>query len=68
MAINLHDRDRRAEHHSAYIADPGFPSLEAQANQRGYRKATLSEIHASAERTSWAPDLYCWCGGLWVKK
>ncbi|WP_241300806.1 hypothetical protein [Burkholderia cenocepacia] len=69
MAINLyaeHDRARREAATAAFMADPEFPALEAEARARGFRKATLFEINASADRAQWAPDLYSWRGGLWV--
>lgn len=71
MTINMfdvHDRERREAANAAYIADSRFPDLEAKAKARGYRHATISEINASAERCNWAPDLFCWQGGLWVKE
>lgn len=70
MAIDLykvHDAERRAAAHAEYVAAPDFAGYEQEAQERGYRHATLSEINASAERASWAPDLYCWRGGLWIE-
>lgn len=71
MAIDMyrvHEQDQRAERHAAYVADAKFSTIEAEALQRGYRHATLSEINASADRSAgWAPDLFCWRGGLWVE-
>jgi hypothetical protein len=69
MAVCMYDEHARADRgaaHAAYMADPGFAALEAEAAWRGYRKATLSEINASAESISGAVDLYCWRGGLWA--
>lgn len=69
MTINLynqHDRERREAAARAYRAAPEFAALETEAARRGYRKATLSEINASAENVPWAIDLFCWRGGLWV--
>lgn len=69
MAVNIydvHDMERRAASSAAYIADSEFHAIEAEANARGYRKASIAEIHASAQRASFAPDLFCWRGGLWV--
>ncbi|NDV77292.1 hypothetical protein [Burkholderia cenocepacia] len=69
MPINLydeHDRARREAATAAFMAAAEFPALEIEAKARGFRKATLSEINASAERVQWAPDLYSWRGGLWV--
>jgi hypothetical protein len=72
MAINQSNLDERAAREAAtaaYEAAPGFRALCAEADKRGYRKASISEIHAHAERSPWAPaDLFCWKGGLWVKK
>lgn len=62
-----HDRDRREACHSEYVNSVGFSALESIANQRGYRKATISEVNASAESHTGAEDLFCWCGGLWAK-
>ncbi|MBC3421819.1 hypothetical protein [Pseudomonas sp. RW3S2] len=61
-----HERQEREAAHASYLADPQFPAFQAEAKKRGYRKATISEVNASAERVQWAPDLYCWKGGLWV--
>jgi len=69
MAINLysqHEQERREIAASEYLAAPGFAALEAEATRRGYRKATISEINASAECAPWAVELFCWRGGLWV--
>lgn len=69
MAINLydqHDTERREAANAAYVESPEFAGLEREASARGYRHATLSEIHASAESAPWAVELYCWRGGLWV--
>ena len=62
-----HDRQERESANADYVACSGFPALAVEAESRGFRKATISEINASAERAQWAPDLYCWRGGLWVK-
>lgn len=70
MAINLYDvndRERREAANAAYVAAPEFPELERDAKAQGYRHATLGEIHASADSVSYAPDLFCWRGGLWVR-
>lgn len=71
MAVEMyqvHEAERRAACYAAYIADEGFPELEEKAKARGFRKATISEINASATAKGVnAPDLYCWAGGLWVK-
>jgi len=69
MAIDLyeqHDQERREEAARAYREAPEFPALEAEAARRGYRKATISEINASANSARFAIDLFCWRGGLWV--
>ena len=71
MAIclyNQHDAERRETNHREYIQAAEFPALVSEAKGRGYRKATLSEIHASAESRPGAEELFCWKGGLWVKK
>jgi len=71
MAIclyNQYDAERRDASHRKYIEAEWFPALSSAANERGYRKATLSEIHASAECRPGAEELFCWIGGLWVKK
>jgi hypothetical protein len=62
-----HERQAREAANVAYLAEPGFAELEAKAQAKGFRKATISEINASAERSNWAPDLFCWLGGLWVR-
>ncbi|WP_145997170.1 hypothetical protein [Ralstonia mannitolilytica] len=70
MAINLYDQydaERRAACHAAYEAHQCFPGIAQEAARRGYRHATLSEINASAESMQWAPELFCWRGGLWVR-
>lgn len=59
-------QDREAAH-AEYCASPRLRELEEKAAARGYRHATISEINASAERAQWAPELYCWAGGLWVR-
>lgn len=69
MAICMYNEYARAERASAneaYLAAPGFTALEAAARDKGFRKATLSEIHASAECHTFAEELFCWRGGLWV--
>lgn len=69
MAISMytvHEAERREAAHAEYIAAPEFPGLENAAAARGYRHATISEIHASAESRPTAPDLSCWRGGLWI--
>lgn len=59
---------RYDENHRSYTSDPAFPAVEAKAKANGYRKASAGEVRASAERTPWAPDLFCAYGGLWVKE
>lgn len=56
----------REKAHNEYINDPNFPAVEAKAKERGYRVATIDEIHASANHAQWAPELFCWAGGLWI--
>jgi hypothetical protein len=71
MAICLydqHDAERREASHREYLQAEGFAELVSAASERGYRKATLSEINASAESRQGAEELFCWKGGLWVKK
>jgi len=71
MAICLydeHDRERREKCYREYVTSDGFAALEAVADQRGYRKATIGEVHDSAESRPGAEELFCWRGGLWVKK
>jgi len=70
MAIclyNKYDNERREESNRVYVTSDGFASLELAANNRGYRKATIGEIHASAECRPGAEELFCWKGGLWAK-
>lgn len=70
-AINqyeVYDAERREASHAAYVNRCDFPADEAEAQKRGFRHATISEIHASALSAHWALDLYCWRGGLWVKR
>jgi len=64
---DAYDKERREAAAAAYLASPEFPALEAEAAKRGYRKATISEINASADSAPWAIELYCWRGGLWAK-
>ncbi len=60
--------DRYDENHLSYTSAPEFPAIATKAAAKGFRKATASEVRASAERSSWAPDLFCAFGGLWVKE
>lgn len=60
--------DRYDENYRSYTSDPAFPTVEAKAKAKGFRKATAGEARASAERAPWAPDLFCAYGGLWVKE
>jgi hypothetical protein len=69
MAINLYSQYEQQDREvaaAAYLAAPEFPAIEAEAAQRGYRKATIGEINASANSAPWAVTLFCWRGGLWV--
>lgn len=59
-------REQREAAHKQYMAAPEYPALEREANEKGFRKATLSEIHASLDRDVHAPELYTWRGGLWT--
>lgn len=53
--------------HAAFIQHPDFPALEAKAKAKGFRKATASEVRASAQKHVGYPELYCAYGGLWIK-
>ena len=70
MAVCMYRENARQDReaaHTDYCNAPNFPELETKARVRGYRHATIVEIHASADRSAgWAPDLYCWKGGLWA--
>ena len=69
MAVCMYRENARQDRevaHTDYCNSPNFAELETTASGMGYRHATISEIHASAERSNGAPDLYCWRGGLWV--
>ncbi len=71
MAIclyNVHEAERREAARREYIEAEGFPALVSAAQERGYRKATNREINDSAECNPGAEELFCWRGGLWVKK
>lgn len=66
---DIHRRDRDAAH-KAYISAPGFPVVEAKAKAKGFRHATLQEIHDLAENPPGfmnGPELYSYRGGLWVR-
>lgn len=70
MAVSMYaeyDRQAREAAYLSYISADDFSSLAAAAIKRGYRHAELGEIHASAEKCQYAPDLFSWRGGLWVK-
>jgi hypothetical protein len=68
MSYLGNERAERARSHAEYESCGDFPNLQAVALQKGFRRATLSEINASAEsKFIDGPDLYCWRGGLWVK-
>lgn len=62
-----HERQEREAASAAYASAPGFAALEVEAAAKGYLHATIAEINASAEGAQWAPGLYCWKGGLWVR-
>lgn len=69
MAINLYSQYEQQAREAAaaeYLKAPEFPAIEVEAAKLGYRKATISEINASADTAPWAVDLFCWRGGLWV--
>lgn len=70
MAIDMYDEhaaEQREKRHREYVAHPAFEALQAKALQRGFRKATMQEIHASARSAPFALELFSWRGGLWVK-
>jgi len=64
---DVHEQERREAATLAYIMSPDFKEIAAEAANRGYRKATIQEINASARSAPWAIELFCWRGGLWVK-
>lgn len=64
---DVHDADRRLHCNCEYTAAPEFEVLQSKAIALGFRKATLSEINASATSASFAVELYSWKGGLWAK-
>lgn len=64
----VYDAETREERYKNYTSDPHFKTLCKKAGEKGFRHATLSEIHSSSESTTvHNVDLYCWAGGLWVK-
>lgn len=71
MTVDMHkvyDTETREERHKKYTSDPYFDTLNRNAYAKGFRHATISEIHSGAESTTiHTADLYCWAGGLWVK-
>ena len=60
--------DQFDENHTAYTSSPNYPAIEAMARAKGFRKATPSEVRASAEKRTGYPDLHCAYGGLWIKE
>lgn len=69
MAVCMYEEHARADReaaHASYVSAPEFSALESEALSRGYRHATMSEIHSSAESAHGSTDLFCWNGGLWV--
>ena len=62
-----HERQDREAASAAYVLAPGFAALEVEAAAKGYRHATIAEINAGAQQAPFAPDLYRWKGGLWVR-
>jgi hypothetical protein len=62
-----HPMDQFDINHDAYVQHPDFPTLEAKARAKGFRKATASEVRASAQKHASYPELYCAYGGLWIK-
>lgn len=63
----VYERQAREAAHIAYVSSEHFQSAELEAKSKGFRKATLSELHDSAESARGALDLFSWRGGLWVK-
>lgn len=66
---DIHRRDREKAH-QAYISAPEFKAMEAKAKAKGFRHATLAEIHESAENAcgvSGGIELFTYRGGLWVR-
>jgi hypothetical protein len=64
----IYDRERRERFSAEYISADGFEELCEEAASKGFRKATIDEIHSSLDRGPYSPDLYCWRGGLWVSQ
>ena len=70
MAIDMYDEhaaEQREKCHREYVAHQDFEALQAKALKRGFRKATMQEIHASARSAPFALELFGWRGGLWVR-
>lgn len=64
----VYEAETREECYKNYTSDPYFTTLCMKAADKGFRHATLSELHSCAESTTvHKVDLYCWAGGLWVK-
>lgn len=65
---NVNAKQNREVANLAYVAEPNFLDIERQANLKGFRKATILEINASADHQPWAADLFTWRGGVWISK
>ena len=64
----VYEAEKREDCYKKYTSDPYFKTLCRKADEKGFRHATLSEIHSGAESTTvHSVDLYCWAGGLWIK-
>ena len=63
----IHEAERRESAHADYVSSPEFAKLKAEALSKGFRKATLAEIHGSANSAPGAQELFYWRGGLWIK-
>ena len=64
----VYEAEKREECYKNYTSDPYFKALCRKAYKKGFRHATLSEVHSGAgPATVHSVDLYCWAGGLWVK-
>lgn len=61
-----YDREAREKAHTAYIAQEHYPALVQEAALRGFRPATIDEIHMGAKRLGL--DQYRWMGGIWIKE
>lgn len=70
MTINMYDvqsREHREIAHKDFCLEKEYGSLVDEAKRKGFRHATIGEIHDSAESKQGAEEIFCWKGGLWVK-